>query len=238
MMRLRSALLLAAVLLAASAIAGVAQPRLGRSADTPTTNSAPRTITVSGNGTVTTVPDRASFSFTVESRAQTAAAAIARSSDAVSSVAAAVKSAGAAPADIQTSQVSLSPQTTQDGTTIIGYVASNTISVTSSIGKAGPIVDAAVHAGADGVSGPGLSRSDETSLYKDALKSAVADAKDKATALAAAAGLTLGGVQSIQEGSSQPPVMWAAAKADAGPVPIEPGTQSITANVTVTYAAG
>lgn len=238
MMRLRSALLLAAVLLAASAIAGVAQPRLGRSADTPAASPAPRTITVSGNGTVTTVPDRASFSFTVESRAQTAAAAIAKSSDAASSVAAAVKGAGAAPADIQTSQVSLSPQTTQDGTTIIGYVASSTISVTSSISKAGVIVDAAVHAGADGVSGPGLSRSDETSLYKDALKDAVADAKDKATALAAAAGLTLGGVQSIQEGSSQPPVMWAAAKADAGPVPIEPGTQSITASVTVTYAAG
>jgi uncharacterized protein YggE len=238
MMRLRSALLLAAVLLAASAIAGVAQPRLGRSADTPATPAPTRTITVSGNGTVTTVPERASFSFTVEARAQTAAAAIAKSSDAASSVAAAVKGAGAAPADIQTSQVSLSPQTTQDGTTIIGYVASNTISVTSSIGKAGTIVDAAVNAGADGVSGPGLSRSDETSLYKDALKDAVADAKDKASALAAAAGLTLGGVQSIQEGSMEPPVMWAAAKADPGPVPIEPGTQSITASVTVTYAAG
>jgi uncharacterized protein YggE len=223
------------VLLAASAIAGVAQPRLGRSADT---TPAPKTITVSGDGTVTTVPDRASFSFTVEGRAQTAAAAIAASSDAARSVAAAVRSAGAAPADIQTSQVSLSPQTTQDGTTIIGYVASNTISVSSAIGKAGSIVDAAVHAGADGVSGPSLSRSDTTSLYKDALRDAVADAKDKASALAAAAGLTLGGVQSIQEGSSEPPVMWAAAKADAGSVPIEPGTQSITANVTVTYSAG
>jgi uncharacterized protein YggE len=235
MMRLRWAFLLAAVLLAASAIAGVAQPRLGRSADT---TPAPKTITVSGDGTVTTVPDRASFSFTVEGRAQTAAAAIAASSDAARSVAAAVRSAGAAPADIQTSQVSLSPQTTQDGTTIIGYVASNTISVSSAIGKAGSIVDAAVHAGADGVSGPSLSRSDTTSLYKDALRDAVADAKDKASALAAAAGLTLGGVQSIQEGSSEPPVMWAAAKADAGSVPIEPGTQSITANVTVTYSAG
>ena len=92
--------------------------------------------------------------------------------------------------------------------------------------------------GSDGVSGPSLSRSDTTSLYKDALRDAVADAKDKASALAAAAGLTLGGVQSIQEGSSEPPVMWAAAKADAGSVPIEPGTQSITANVTVTYSAG
>ena len=134
MMRLRWALLIAAVLLAASAIAGVAQPHLGRSADTP---AAPKTITVSGDGTVTTVPDRASFSFTVESRAQTAAAAIARCSEAARAVAEAVKGAGAAAADVQTSEVSLSPQTTQDGTTIIGYVASNTISVTSAIAKAG-----------------------------------------------------------------------------------------------------
>jgi uncharacterized protein YggE len=233
MMRLRWALLVAAVLLAASAIAGVAQPHLGRSADTP----APKTITVSGNGTVTTVPDRASFSFSVETRAQTAAAAIARNGDAAASVAQAVKGAGVTAADIQTSQLSLSPQTTQDGLTIVGYVASNTISVMSTIAKAGAIVDAAVQAGAGGVSGPSLSRSDESSLYKDALRSAVADAKDKASALAAAAGLTLGGVQTIQEGAGQTPIPWAAAKADASAVPIEPGTQTITANVTVTYTA-
>ena len=234
MMRPRWALLIAAVLLVASAIAGVAQPRLGRSADAP----AAKTITVSGNGTVTTVPDRASFFFTVETRAATAAAAIARNGDVSASVAQAIKGEGVPAADVQTSQLSLSPQTTQDGTTIIGYVASNTISVTSTIGKAGTIVDAAAHAGADGVSGPSLSRSDESSLYKDALRSAVSDAKDKAAALAAAAGLTLGGVQSIQEGAGQTPIPWAAAKADVSAVPIEPGTQTITANVTVTYAAG
>ena len=66
-MRLRYVLLIAAVLLAAAAIAGVAQPQLGRSAGTPGT--AARTITVSGSATVTTVPDRASFYFTVDTRA-------------------------------------------------------------------------------------------------------------------------------------------------------------------------
>src|SRR5260370_17755128 len=67
-MRLRWALLIAAVLLTASAIAGVAQPHLGRSAATPAT----KTITVSGHGTVTTAPDRASFDFTVQPRPQPA----------------------------------------------------------------------------------------------------------------------------------------------------------------------
>jgi uncharacterized protein YggE len=231
--RLRRTLLIAAVLLVASAVAGVAQPRLGRSADTP----AARTITVSGDGTVTTVPDRATFSFGVETRASTAADAIGRNAAASASVTQAVEAEGVPAADVQESQLSLSPQTTEDGTKIVGYVASNTISVTSAIGKAGAIVDAAVHAGADGVSGPSLSRSDESALYKDALRSAVADAKDKAAALGAAAGLALGGVQSIQEGAGQTPIVWAGAKADASATTIEPGTQTITANVTVTYAA-
>src|SRR5256714_15449216 len=190
MMRLRYAFLLAAVLLAASAIAGVAQPQLGRSAAvTPA-----KTITVNGHGTVTTVPDRASFSFTVDTRAQTAAGALGRNADAAAAVVAALKNAGVTPADIQTSQVYLSPQTSENGTSIIGYAASTSIDVKSMLAKAGSIVDAAVGAGADGVAGPSLSRSDEDALYRDALKKAVSDAGDRAQAIASAAGLTLGGV--------------------------------------------
>lgn len=233
MMRLRYALLLAAVLLAASAIAGVAQPQLGRSAAaTPA-----KTITVNGHGTVTTVPDRASFSFTVDTRAQTAAGALGRNADAAAAVVAALKNAGVTPADIQTSQVYLSPQTSENGTSIIGYAASTSVAVKTTLGKAGSIVDAAVGAGADGVSGPSLSRSDEDALYRDALKNAVSDAGDKAKVLASAAGLTLGGAQTVVEGGAQTPIPFAAgAKADSS-VAIEPGTQTIEANVTVTFSA-
>jgi uncharacterized protein YggE len=237
MMRLRYALLIAAVLLAASAIAGVAQPQLGRSAATTATTPA-KTITVSGHGTITTVPDRASFYFTVDTRAQTAAGALGRNADAGTAVVAALKNAGVAAADIQTSQVYLSPQTNQDGTTIIGYAASTSIVVKATIAKAGSIIDAAVGAGADGVSGPSLSRSDEDALYRDALKNAVSDARDKAAALAPAAGLTLGDAQTIVEGGGQTPIPFAAgAKAADSSVAIEPGTQTIEANVTVTYSA-
>jgi len=233
MMRLRWILLCAALLLAASAIAGVAQPLLGHAADTPTK----KTITVTGNGSVTTVPDRATFSFTVETRGDTAQAAIAKNSSAASAVIAAVKGAGIPASDIQTSQIYLSPQTNQTGTEIVGYAASNTITVKSTIARAGAVVDAAVGAGANGVSGPMLSRSDQDAQYRDALKDAVADAKAKAEALASAGGLTLGGVEAIVEGSqSSPPIMYAKADATAS-VPIEPGTQSIEATVTVTYNA-
>jgi uncharacterized protein len=232
--RFRWILLLAALLLVASAIAGVAQPRVGRAADTPSR----KTITVTGNGSVTTVPDRASFSFTVQTRATTAKAALAQNASDATALVAALKNAGVAAADLQTGQVSLSTQMNADGTDVIGYIASNTVSAQTTIAKAGGLVDAAVGAGATGVSGPTLSRSDAAALYRDALKSAVASAGEKAKALAAAAGLSLGGVLTIVE-SSQTPVVWSAAKADvAAPTPIEPGTQTIDATVTVTYALG
>jgi uncharacterized protein len=234
MTRLRTILLLAGVLLAAAAIAGVAEPRLGRAATTTT----PKTITVTGNGSVKTVPDRAGFDFTVDTKSATAKAALAQNAAAAAAVAAALKSAGVDAADIQTSQVSLSPQTNEAGTEILGYSASTTVSVTSTIPKAGSLVDAAVAAGADGVSGPNLSVSDQDAQYRAALKLAVADAHMKAQTLADAGSLALGGVQTITEGAVQTPIVFAQkASPAADGVAIEPGTQTIDATVTVTYEA-
>jgi len=234
MKTLRWLLPLAALLLVAAALAGVARPHAGRAADaTPT-----RSITVTGNGRVTVVPDVASFDFSADTRAPDAKTALARNATLAGAVVAALKSAGVADSDIQTQQVSLDPQTNQDGTQVLGYAASTTVTAQAAIAQAGAIVDAAVGAGADGVSGPNLSRSDQDARYDDALKAAVADARQKAQTLAAAGGLTLGAVRTIVEGSSPAPLPFAAAKtADAG-VAIEPGTQEIDATVTVTYDAG
>jgi hypothetical protein len=234
MRRFRFILFLSALLLVASAIAGIAQPRLGRAADTPVK----KTITVTGNGSVTTVPDRAAFDFSITTKGATARAALAKNGDEAAAVIAALKSTGIAAADLRTGQVSLSPQFNQDGTEVTGYVATNTVNAKTTIAKAGPVVDAAVNAGANGVFGPSLSRSDSDSLYRDALKDAVADAGEKAKALAAASGLTLGAVQVIVEGGqASPPVPFAAKDAVSAGTPIEPGTQEIGASVTVTYGA-
>jgi uncharacterized protein YggE len=213
----------------------VAEPRQSRAA----TATAAKTITVTGNGSVTVVPDRAGFDFTVDTRSATAKAALAQNAAQAAAVAAAIKNAGIDAADIQTSQVSLSPQTNQAGTDIVGYAASTTVSVTSTIAKAGSLVDAAVAAGADGVSGPNLSLSDQEAQYRAALKAAVANAHAKAQTLADAGGLALGGAQSIVEGAGQSPIVFAQKAAPAADgVAIEPGTQTIDATVTVTYDAG
>ena len=233
--RLRSILLLSLLLLAAAAIAGVARPREGRAADTPATPV--KTVTVSGAGSITTVPDRASFDFTADTQAATAQAALAKNASAAAAMIAAIKQAGVADADIQTGQVSISPRLNDAGTDVLGYTASNTVTATIAIAKAGPLVDAAVGAGATGVTGPTLTRSDSDALYDKALEAAVANASDKAKTLAAAAGLSVGAVQTIVEGSQQPVVFAAAGKMDAtGSTPIEAGSQEIDATVTVTYA--
>ena len=129
MNRFRTILLIAGVLLVAAAIAGVAQPRLGRSA-TPTTGS---TITVTGNGTVDSTPDQASFDFSVTTNGATAAQALSRNSARARSIIDALKKAGVGSADIQTTQVSLWPRTSSNGMEITGYQASNSVDVTAAL---------------------------------------------------------------------------------------------------------
>jgi uncharacterized protein YggE len=235
MHRLGKILFAAGVLLAAAAIAGVAQPHLGRSA----TPSPGTTITVTGNGTVDATPGRASFDFGVTTQAATAAAALSRNASEARAIVDALKKAGVDSSDIQTTHVSLWPQTSNDGRQITGYQASNAVQVKAAIRKAGDLVDAAVAAGANTVDGPNLDTAAKSSLYDQALKEALTEAKGKAQAIADAAGLSITAVVKVTEGSGEPmPIPFAAADAAASPAPpIEAGTQQIQASVTVTYSA-
>lgn len=234
MNRLGKTLLLAGVLLAAAAIAGVAQPRLGHTA----TAAAGTTITVTGNGTVDATPDQASFNFGVTTQASTAADALRRNSQRARAIVAALKHAGVDASDIQTTDVSLWPQTRANGTQIVGYTASDSVNVTAALAKAGDVVDAAVGAGANNVSGPSLDTSDKSSLYADALTKALADAKSKAQAIAGAAGLSVTGVVKVVEGGQANPLPYfTQERTAAADVSIEPGTQQTQASVTVTYSA-
>jgi uncharacterized protein len=234
MNRLRTILVLAGALLLAAAIAGVAQPHLGRSATTSTGS----TITVTGNGTVEATPDRASFDFGVTTNGATAREALSRNSAEARSIISALKKSGVDSSAIQTTQVSLWPQTSNDGTRITGYQASNSVQVTAALGESGKLVDAAVRAGANNIDGPSLDTADKASLYNAALKKALAAAKVKAQAIAVATGLTLGTVLKVHEGGSPTPIVYAQSlEARAAGPPIEAGTQKIDAAVTVTFSA-
>jgi uncharacterized protein YggE len=195
-------------------------------------------ITVGGTGIVRSVPDRADLSFGVLSQGRTATQALAANSTEMRRVIAAIREAGIAAADVQTQQVAIYPRFSESGEEILGYTAQNSVTArVRNLDRAGAIIDAAVVAGANQVSGPTLSRTDQSELYRNALRAGVADARTKAQAIAAAAGVTLGQVVGVQEtGAESPPSPADARAAGQEAAPIEPGTQEIQASVTVTFA--
>lgn len=196
------------------------------------------TIVVTGSGAVTSVPDRAQISFGVSTDARTASAALRANAAEMAKVIAAIKGEGIAAADIRTEVVSLSSRYSQNGESIVGYQAANSVSVTiRSLGKAGGVIDAAVEAGANQVNGPNLTRGDQGTLYRVALRAAIANAKGKAQTIAKASGLHLRRITDVSETSSSPqPLTSDAVKSAAPGTPIEPGTQRIDASVSVTFS--
>jgi uncharacterized protein YggE len=146
---------------------------------------------------------------------------------------AALRQAGAR--DIATQWVNVYAVTGEGGT-VTGYAASNSVSATIGVGRAGALIDAAAEAGANQISGPGLSSSDAERIYREALTDAVANARERAEVLARAAGRTLGGISAIVEGAGAQPVpLYREAADTAASTPVVPGQQETTAQVTVTF---
>lgn len=207
-------------------------------ADATATATGPRSITALGSGAALATPNRAAFSFGVATQARSAAAALNGGGAEMRKVIDALKRAGVAARDIQTSSVSLSPRYSPNGEDIAGFTSSNTVNATiRNVSRSGAVIDAAVGAGANQVYGPSFTRSDEAVLYRRALAAAVANARGKAQTLARAGKVRLGRVLSIIESSTGPvPLAEKAAAARDSGAPIEPGTQRIEASVTVEFA--
>ena len=196
-------------------------------------------ITVVGTGTATVAPDTATWSFGVQTSAESAEAALAANSEAMDRVLAALRNAGIEGKDLQTEQVSVYPRTSDDGISIVGYDASNTVRATiRNLDEAGAIVDAAVAAGANQVYGPSLTVSDTEAQYRAAVEAAFADARTRAEAIAGLAGVTLGAPVAIVEGGGggAVPYYGDVAVEAARDVAVEPGTQDVGASLTVTFA--
>lgn len=215
------------------ALAGaVGLPDLAGAQDATTAGE--NTLTVSGVGSVKAVPDEAEMSFGVETRRPTAQAAVAANADAMRKVINALRQAGAR--EITTQWVSVYPYNRDDGT-IDGYSASNSVSAVSDVEDAAGLIDAAAEAGANQVSGPGMSSSNAEELYRQALAKAVGEARARAEVLAKAAGRSLGELTTIVEGGAQPVPYYAERAAlDAASTPIVPGQQETTATISVTFA--
>jgi uncharacterized protein len=220
----------------AAAAAGLSSDALGTGAAVVS----PAGITVVGTGSVTVTPDTAEWSFGLQTSADTANAALSANSQAMDRIIAALRDAGISRDDLQTEQVSVYPRVSNNGLSIVGYDASNTVRATiRSLDRAGEIVDAAVAAGANEVYGPSLTVSDSDAQYRAAVEQAFDDARRRAEAIAEKAGLTLGAPVAIVEGAGEGAIPYYGEMLRdeaAAEVAVEPGRQEVGASLTVTFA--
>lgn len=200
--------------------------------------AAEKLVTVTGEATVAVAPDTAMIRLGVSTQEKSAREASEANAKQMTAVLAAIKDTGVADRDIQTSRLSLQPQydPNKSGTArLTGFQASNQVTVRiRDIDKLPTVLDRAITAGANEMSGIEFVVSEQSNLLDQARDDAIADARRKAELYAKAAGAKLGRVVSItEEGSAPPPRPIQALR--AGAVPIAPGEQTLRAIVTVSY---
>jgi uncharacterized protein YggE len=201
-------------------------------------HAAEKLVTVTGEATVSVAPDIAVIRIGVGTLGKTAREASDGNGKQMTSVLAAIRSAGIADRDVQTSRLSLQPQYDQSksGTArLLGFQVTNQVTIRiRDIDKLPSILDRAIAAGANEMSGIEFVVSEQSKLLDQARDDAVADARRKAEHYARAAGAKLGAVVTIAEDGAAPPVRPMQAMRATG-VPVAPGEQMLRASVTVSY---
>ncbi|HEY3224468.1 MAG TPA: SIMPL domain-containing protein [Pseudolabrys sp.] len=202
-------------------------------------HAAEKTVTVTGEATVGVAPDTAIIRIGVSSQEKTAREAGEANARQMTSVLAAIKASGIAERDIQTSRLSLQPQydPNKGGTPrLTGFQANNQVTVRiRDIDSLPTVLDRAIGAGANEMSGIEFVVSEQSKLLDQARDDAIADARRKAELYAKAAGAKLGHVVSISEEGPAPPQPRPMQAMRAGAVPVAPGEQTLRAIVSVSY---
>jgi uncharacterized protein len=204
----------------------------------------PAMISVSGEATVSVPPDMAEIDGGFTSEAKTAREASDANNAAMGKVLLALKAANIEPKDIQTSRLSLQPQTQNTPNrpsppTIIGYRASNHVTIRlRDVAKVASVIDMLVGAGANDIGGINFMVSAASKLLDEAREQAFADARRKAEIYARAAGVTLGTPLSISEGNASVPTF--RSKLPMAPMaaaaPVMQGEETLYVTVNVSWA--
>jgi uncharacterized protein YggE len=207
-------------------------------------SNAARSITVVGTGSVSIAPDRATATIGVDTQAASPDEATGQNDDRVAAVIEALEAAGIEPADIQTAYYNLyaeprfDPETSQP-TGEFTYRVSTGLSVTvRDLPRLGSVLNDAVKAGANNISGVSLSVADQAALEASAREKAVADAKARAQALAELSGVTLGEVVSVSEVIGGVAPVFDRGLGGGGGAPIQPGVIEVRMQVQVSFAMG
>ena len=200
-------------------------------------------ITVSGEASVPAAPDLAQIDAGVANDAKSAKEASDANNAAMGKVLLALKGAGIAEKDYQTSRLSLQPQYGQNKSTgaspVVGFRASNRVTVKiRDVTKVAGIIDTLVGAGANDIGNISFEVTQASKLLDDARVQAVADARRKAEIYAKATGVTLGAPLSVSEGGAPVPLFKArmATAPMAAPAAVAPGEETLSVTVNVSWA--
>ena len=211
-------------------------------ADTPA--PAATTLSLSVEGEATATPDMATVSFGVQTQGKTAADALQANNARMTAVMAALKSAGIAAKDIQTSSLNLNPQYTYANNVppvLNGYQATDEITVrVEDLSRTGPVIDQVVKAGINQIESVTFGLKDNNAALDQARQDAIATLAKRASLYAAATGMHVTRLITIEEGEHQnvvpPRPMYAMAKV-AGVVatPVSEGELHLSVTVSATY---
>jgi uncharacterized protein YggE len=205
-------------------------------------------LTVEGVGEATATPDLLTVVVQVDAAGPSATAALASDNTKATAAVAALRYGGVEPKDIETSGLSLHPQYAypKGVPTVTGYQVTNSVTATlRSISKSGAVIDGVVGVAGNAVQieSVGFS-SDHPGMLEDRARArAATQAVAHAKALARAAGRSLGRVCSLTDqsppaagGATNGALAYSSAGSDAAAVPIEAGSQSESAQVSLVYA--
>jgi len=243
---------LAALAITAIPLAGTAQ---AQNIEGPRMAPESTLLSVDATGKVSSKPDIATFLAGVATTGKTAGEALSANSAAMNRVIAALKKAGIADRDIQTSNLNVQPVYAENNPgsprqvvdeladqtpRIVGYRANNQVSVKQrNLKDYGKVIDTLVSSGANQVSGPDFQITEEDTALDTARRDAVAKARARAQLYASAAGLKVKRIVSINEGSSYrpaPQMAYARVAMDkAESTPVEAGEVELQVNVSVVF---
>lgn len=191
------------------------------------------TVSISATGTVEREPDIAIMTTGVQTEAKTAAEAVANNAVQMTSVFKAVEAAGIAKKDMQTSNFSLNPRydysSRGSSPRLTGYTASNQLSITvRDLDNLGETMDAIVSAGSNTFNGLRFGLDDPAEAQDEARRDAMQEARERAELYAAAAGLKVKRIVTINESGGYNP----------GPMPMMQARAAMESDVSTPIATG
>ncbi|MEN9881223.1 MAG: hypothetical protein RLZZ308_406 [Candidatus Parcubacteria bacterium] len=211
-------------------------------------------ISVSGDGEVTAIPDIATASFTIRESGKTVPEAQKLAETKITQALKEMESIGVEKKDIKTTSYVVSPKyETQQvycitypcpagKTTIIGYEVSQSVTVTiRKVDQAGEVFGLLGKVQITEISGPDFTVDDIDKVQAEAKEIAIKEAKAKAEATAKSLGVSLGSITAFSEdGAGYYPVMYRAEIASMGmsksdAVTLPQGESTIKSRVTITY---